>query len=112
LRTGVAGKSAVDLAREVMAQFGAFSALSGANQKTFCNMHGLGMAKYVLRRAVLEMAQRTLGDKLKQSVALSLPRAGRDLLRLRLHNRPRCSSECFPTRSTAHSERTTYSAAP
>ena len=88
LRTGVAGKSAVDLAREVVAQFGSLSALCGADQKTFCNMHGLGVAKYVQLQAVLEMAQRALGEKLKQGVALSTPQAVRNFLRLRLHNRP------------------------
>ena len=88
LRTGVTGKSAVDLARDVVAQFGSLSALCGADRKTFCNIHGLGEAKYVQLQAVLEMAQRALGEKLKQGVALNSPKAVRDYLRLRLHNRP------------------------
>jgi len=88
LRTGVAGKSAVDLARDVVARFGSLSALCGADQKTFCEMRGLGEAKYVQLQAVLEMAQRALGEKLKQGVALTSPQAVRDYLRLRLHNRP------------------------
>lgn len=88
LRTGVAGKSAVDLAREVVGQFGSLSALCGADQKTFCGIHGLGEAKYVQLQAVLEMAQRALGEKLKQGLALNSPTAVRDFLRLRLHNRP------------------------
>lgn len=85
LRTGVAGKSAVDLARDMVAQFGSLSALCGADQKTFCNIHGLGIAKYVQLQAVLEMAQRALAEKLKQGVALNSPQAVRDYLRLRLH---------------------------
>jgi len=88
LRTGVSGKSAVDLARDVVAQFGSLSALCGADQKTFCNIHGLGEAKYVQLQAVLEMAQRALGEKLKQGAALNSPQAVRDYLRLRLHGRP------------------------
>ncbi len=88
LRTGVSGKSAVDLARDVVAQFGSLSALCGADQKTFCNIHGLGAAKFVQLQAVLEMAQRALGEKLKQGVALNSPQAVRDYLRLRLHHRP------------------------
>lgn len=87
LRTGVRGKSAVDLARDVVAQFGSLSALCGADQKTFCNIHGLGEAKYVQLQAVLEMAQRALGEKLKQGTALDSPKAVRDFLRLRLHGR-------------------------
>lgn len=85
LRTGVRGKSAVDLARDVVAQFGSLSALCGADQKTFCNMHGLGEAKYVQLQAVLEMAQRALGEKLKKGAVLDSPGAVRDFLRLRLH---------------------------
>ncbi|MBM3343325.1 MAG: JAB domain-containing protein [Betaproteobacteria bacterium] len=89
LRTGVTGKSAVDLAREVVAQFGSLSALCSADQKTFCAMHGLGVAKYVQLQAVLEMAQRALGEQLKAGVALTTPQAVRDYLRLRLQNRAR-----------------------
>ena len=88
LRTGVVGKSAVDLARDMLAQFGSLSGLCGADQKTFCNIHGLGEAKYVQLQGVLEMAQRALGEKLKQGVALDSPKSVRDYLRLRLHNRP------------------------
>lgn len=88
LRTGVTGKSAVDLARDMLARFGSLSALCGADQKAFCEIHGLGIAKYVQLQAVLEMAQRALGETLKQGAALDSPRAVRDYLRLRLHNRP------------------------
>jgi DNA repair protein RadC len=85
LRTGVRGKSAVDLAREVVAQFGSLSGLCAADQKTFCDMHGLGIAKYVQLQAVLEMSQRALAEKLKRGTALDTPHAVRDFLRLRLH---------------------------
>lgn len=88
LRTGVTGKSAVDLARDMLAQFGSLSALCGADQKIFCSIHGLGQAKYVQLQAILEMAQRALGEKLKQGVALDTSKAVRDYLRLRLHHRP------------------------
>ena len=43
LRTGVRGKSAVDLARELLTRFGSLSTLCAADQKTFCEMHGLGI---------------------------------------------------------------------
>ena len=88
LRTGVTGKSAVDLARDMLTQFGSLTALCGTDQKTFCNIHGLGVAKYVQLQAVLEMAQRALGETLKQGVSLTSPTAVRDYLRLRLQNQP------------------------
>lgn len=88
LRTGVTGKSAVDLARDMLNQFGSLTALCGADQAAFCSIHGLGEAKYVQLQAVLEMAQRALGEKLKQGVSLNSPSAVRDYLRLRLNNLP------------------------
>ena len=88
LRTGVTGKSAVDLARDMLREFGSLTALCGADQQSFCKIHGLGEAKFVQLQAVLEMAQRALGEKLKQGVALNSPQAVRDFLWLRLHNRP------------------------
>ena len=88
LRTGVRGKSAVDLARDVVAQFGSLSALCSADQEKFCGIHGLGRAKYVQLQAVLEMARRALREKLKQGVALNTPKAVRDYLRLHLQHRP------------------------
>ena len=87
LRTGVVGKSAVDLARDMLKAFGSLTGLCGADQKSFCSIHGLGEAKFVQLQAVLEMAQRALGEKLKQGVALDTPKSVRDYLWLRLHNR-------------------------
>ena len=87
LRTGVTGKSAVDLARDMLTQFGSLTALCSADQQTFCAIHGLGLAKYVQLQAVLEMAQRALGETLKRGVELNSPKAVRDYLWLRLHHR-------------------------
>jgi len=88
LRTGVTGKSAVDLARDMLVQFESLSALCCADRQTFCGIHGLGEAKYVQLQAVMEMAQRALGEKLRQGVALNSPRSVRDFLRLRLQHLP------------------------
>jgi DNA repair protein RadC len=88
LRTGVSGKSAVDLARDMLTQFGSLSALCCADRKTFCDIHGVGEAKYVQLQAIMEMAQRALGEELKQGVELSSPRSVRDFLRLRLQRLP------------------------
>ena len=84
LRTGVKGKSAVDLARETLGRFGSLTALFGASSGTFCAGAGLGEAKYAQLQAVLEMARRALREKLANGVALNSPQAVRDYLRLRL----------------------------
>lgn len=89
LRTGVRGKSAVDLAREMLTRFGSLSALCAADRKTFCAMHGLGEAKFVQLHAVMEMAQRALTETLRQGTALEKPQQVRDFLRLRLRTQPR-----------------------
>jgi DNA repair protein RadC len=84
LRTGVRGRSAVDLAREALRRFGSLTALCGASSAEFCTSPGLGEAKFVQLQAVLEMARRALKEKLADGVALSSPQAVRDYLRLRL----------------------------
>ena len=88
LRTGIKGKSAVELARDQLLRFGSLSALAGAANALFCAEPGLGPAKYAQLQAALEIARRTLREKLKSGAALSAPGAVRDYLRLTLHGRP------------------------
>ncbi len=87
LRTGVVGKSAVDLARELITRFGSLAQLFAASEKDFCAMHGMGQAKYAQLQAVLEMARRALHEEMKSGDALNSPRSVRDYLRLRLRGR-------------------------
>ncbi len=87
LRTGVTGKSAVDLARELVTTFGNLTALFAASEQEFCSIHGLGQAKYVQFQAVLEMARRALQEEMKTGDALNSPRAVRDYLQLLLRGR-------------------------
>lgn len=84
LRTGVKGKTAVDLARELLQEFGGLRALLEADLKTFCQTKGLGSAKYVQRQAVLEMSRRYLAAGLLRGEALTNLQAMRDYVRLRL----------------------------
>lgn len=66
LRVGVKGKNAVDLARELLAEFGGLRMLLEAGQQQFCSYHGLGVAKYVQLQAVLEMSRRHLFSTLQR----------------------------------------------
>lgn len=84
LRTGMSGKSAVDLARELLHSFGSLTALTHASEAAFCAVPGLGPAKYAQLQAVMEMARRALKEQSKQRDALSSPQAVRDYLRLQL----------------------------
>lgn len=87
LRTGVTGKSAVDLARELLNKFGSLSQLFAASQEDFCSILGLGPAKYVQLKAVFEMTRRGLQEQLTSRSILSSPDAVKDFLKLFLHGK-------------------------
>lgn len=88
LRIGLPGKSAVDLARELLGRFGNLTALFAVGEKEFCQTPGMGEAKYAQLQAVLEMARRALGEEISRGDALSSPGAVRDYLRLKLQSLP------------------------
>jgi DNA repair protein RadC len=88
LRVGVKGKSAVDLARDLVAKFGSLNGLFSASEKDLCAVHGMGQAKYVQLQAVLEMAKRALVEDIKLTDALASPKAVRDYLKLTLARLP------------------------
>ncbi|KPJ91201.1 MAG: hypothetical protein AMJ55_12235 [Gammaproteobacteria bacterium SG8_15] len=73
LRTGTRGKTAVDLARELLIQFGSLRALLEADRQQFCQSPGLGEAKYTQLQATLEMSRRYLAEKMARGDALNNP---------------------------------------
>lgn len=87
LRTGVKGKSAVDLARELLQEFGGLRSLLTADQQAFCQPLGLGSAKFAQLQAVLEMARRHLAEQLNRSEALTSPELTRRYLQAQLRDR-------------------------
>ena len=88
LRTGVSGKSAVDLARHLLAEFGSLRALLEADLKAFSRQLGLGPAKYSQLQAVLEMSRRHLAERLHRESALENPQAVRNYLKALLRHEP------------------------
>jgi DNA repair protein RadC len=88
LRTGVRGKSAVDLARELLDRHKGLGNLLTADRASFCGNHGLGSAKYAQLQAVLEMGRRHLREQLHRSDVLTSPQQTRDYLRARLTGYP------------------------
>ncbi len=87
LRTGVKGKSAVDLARDTVFHFGSLQALFGASLQDFSAIHGLGAAKFAQLQAVMELARRAIGEQLSAGHALSSPQAVKEYLRMMLSNK-------------------------
>jgi DNA repair protein RadC len=83
LRSGVRGKSAVDLARELLERYKGVTHMleAGAELET---IKGLGPAKRAQFAAAIELARRSLRETLKKNPALTSPQAVRDYLRLHL----------------------------
>lgn len=88
LRTGVAGRSAVDLARHLLAQFGGLRPLLEASQTLFSQHLGLGPAKFAQLQAVLEMSRRHLAERLRADSVLESPLAVREYLKALLRHEP------------------------
>ena len=92
LRVGARGKSAVDLARDLLNRFGNLGGIFSASLAEISELHGMGMSKYVQLQAIFEMVRRALGEEMQQRDALSAPGQVRDYLRLQLGS---LSSEVF-----------------
>jgi DNA repair protein RadC len=90
LRSGIRGKSAVDLARELLSRYKGVTQMLEADDLE--NIKGLGPAKRAQFAAAVELARRALREKLEKTPALTSPQAVRDLLRLTLSAR---KSEAF-----------------
>jgi len=88
LRTGMRGKSAVDLAQELLQGFQGLRQLLKADQQSFCQHAGLGTAKYAQLQAVLEMARRYLFESLQRGDTLSSPQDTRQYLSSQLRDYP------------------------
>lgn len=73
LRVGVKGKSAVELAQDLLDHFGSLHQLLQADRTQFCQAKGLGEAKYAQLNAVLEMARRHFESGLKKGEAFNNP---------------------------------------
>lgn len=86
LRTGVPGKTAVDLARELLSRFGSLRALLNADLKQFCEGEGLGAAKFAQLQATVEMTRRHFSETLQRGSVLENPQQTRNFLSSRLRD--------------------------
>jgi len=79
LRTGLPGKSAVELGRDLLTRFKGIAGLISAN---LVGVKGLGPAKRAQFEAAMELVRRCLKEDLHAGNALTSPGAVRDYLRL------------------------------
>jgi DNA repair protein RadC len=86
LRSGQRGRSALDLARQVLASFGSLRQLLAADHTRACAEPGLGSARYAELQAAAEIARRQLGETLRTGPCLSNAHATRDYLTAKLRH--------------------------
>lgn len=87
LRVGVQGMDAVQLGDNLLKHFGSINALFGASLAEFSGLHGLGPAKFAQLQAVMELAQRAIGEQLQVGHTLGSPEAVKLYLRMTLSQR-------------------------
>ncbi len=88
LRTGVQGKSAVQLGREIMTHFGSFSALLTATEADMKVVKGVGKAKMALLSAIVEISKRLLMEELdRKEIVLTSSDSVTRYLQLHYQNR-------------------------
>ncbi len=84
LRVGVTGKSAVDLARDLLTQFGSLNGIFAATEHELSQVHGIGTSKYVQLQAIFELSRRALNEHLQQRDVFKSPQQVHDYLVLKL----------------------------
>lgn len=84
LRTGIPGKNAIELGRDLLEGFGSLSRLLQASPEELTKLRGMGPSKCCLLQAVLELARRALTEELRCGPLLESPQTVARFLRLRL----------------------------
>jgi DNA repair protein RadC len=86
LGSGRKGRSALDVARDVLQTFGSLRQLVGADRTRFCACAGLGLVRYAQVQAAAELSRRQLSESLRAGPLLASPKATRDFLTARLRD--------------------------
>ena len=89
LRSGMKGKSVLQLAEELLNTFGGLAGLLHAPPEALARIKGLGPAKRAEILAVLELSRRALAEQLQARPVFDSPRAVREHLQLTLGPKPR-----------------------
>lgn len=88
LRTGTRGQPVLTLARDLIERFGSLNQLAAVSATRFCQIPGLGTAKYAQFHAAMEMARRIMEHPLREGEPLTSPAMTRRYLKSRLITRP------------------------
>src|SRR5580704_10692985 len=88
LGSGVRGRSALELARTLITQFGSLRNLLTADPPRCLTQSGIGPARYAILQAAVELARRHFREALRLGPALAEPEATRNFLVAQLRDRP------------------------
>lgn len=88
IRNGTRGQSALDVARELLTEFGSLRGVVTADREQLCNRRGFGQIQYAALQAALELTRRHYQELMTSRPALQDPHATRDFLRMRLRDLP------------------------
>ncbi|PTQ89165.1 RadC family protein [Agitococcus lubricus] len=86
LRTGTSQKSAVDIGRDLLTQFGSLRELLEAPAEQILAQNGIGEAKYALLLASVELGRRHLAQSLSERDLLTTPSMVKQFLRAQLRH--------------------------
>lgn len=84
LRVGVTGKSAVDLARDLLNRFGSLNGIFSASLVEICDVHGMGESKYCQLQAIFEMSRRALNEEMQTQALFNSTEKVSDYLKLKI----------------------------
>ena len=88
LGSGLPGHNVFDVARTLLERFGSLRAMLDASYADFDGLRGVGPAKKAQLLAIMEMARRSLVEKMRKRSLLNSPNAVEDYLRLLIGGRP------------------------
>lgn len=88
LQTGVHGRTAVDLGRDLLQHFGGLRGLLTAAPLALNGQRGLGPAKCAALQAAIELSRRHLRETLQRGDVLASPNHTRQFLSAQLRDRP------------------------
>ncbi len=84
INCGIKGKSAIDLARLALNEFGSVQALFYASQKQITSQPGLGVAKFALLQACTELFKRAMAEQLNKQSSFTCADSAAQYLRAQL----------------------------
>jgi DNA repair protein RadC len=88
LRTGVVGRTAVDIARDLLIEFGSLQKILQLSAQVLCQKRGIAKAKYALLQAGLELGHRYFNTDIQVGKKLNNPKLTKQFLLRQMGNYP------------------------